>query len=137
MGLGEKNEYIPAGTKLDQQAMRRFSQSCKALGLKFVEVPDTLHKDMRHLEELSKHALDEFLWRGQPERSHLSEKMVRKTLLRHLKSVERAMVDIIAQLEELVEQNERDQNAVRAIDAVVAKAIEKVLENDGYDGGEG
>lgn len=66
MPFGVKNDYIPAGTKVDQQAMRSVLQSCKAL-----------HKDVHHLEELSKHALDEFLWPNPPERSHLSEKMVR------------------------------------------------------------
>jgi len=36
------------------------------------------------------------------------------------------MLTIIAQLDELVEENKRDQKTVRAIDAVVETAIDKI-----------
>jgi CRISPR/Cas system CSM-associated protein Csm2 small subunit len=133
MKFGENTQYIPAGTKDDQQAMRKFVKSCRELGLNFVETSNTLHKEMHHLEELSKHSLDGIFWPGKPEKSHLSEKMVRKILLRHLKSVERSMLTIIAQLEELVEENKRDQKTVRAIDAVVETAIDKISDDDHND----
>ena len=133
MSCGENLQYIPAGTKEEQHAMRKFLKCSRELGLTFADVPSELHAEMHHLEELCKHCLDEFLWPGQPEKSHLSEKMVRKTLLRHLKSVERSMLTIIAQLEDLVEKNKRDQKTVRAIDVLVETAIEKVSDGDRQD----
>jgi len=57
MRFRKNTQYIPAGTKDDQQAMRKFVKSCRELGLNFVETSDTLDKEMHHLEELSKHSL--------------------------------------------------------------------------------
>jgi hypothetical protein len=44
---------IAPGTKHDGPAVRKIPQSCRALGLTFVDVPETLHKEMHHLEALS------------------------------------------------------------------------------------
>jgi hypothetical protein len=124
------------GTKHDVPApARKILQSCRALGLTFVDEPETLHKEMHRLEWLSKYALDLVFGNSGPTVLNLSEKIVRKNLSRHLKSSERLMVAIIGQLAELVDKNRRDQKIVRAIDAVVDGAIDSACQGSDWERG--
>lgn len=116
----------------DQPAvLKTILQSHRALGLTFGDERKTLHKKMRRLEWHSKYALDLVYGNIKPTKRNLSDKMVRKQILRHLKSSEQLMVVIIGQLAESVEKNQRDQKIVRAIDAVVGEAIDAACQDSG------